>query len=74
MWFYWAGLQVRKLQKLIGFRELDPTVCNRLMMVCDSVRRVAPFMEEISYTGENAINTYGTYTIYTSKCAGHYPF
>ncbi len=25
MWFYWAGLQVRKLQKLIRFRELDPT-------------------------------------------------
>ncbi len=26
LWFYWAGLQVRKLQKLIRFSELDPTL------------------------------------------------
>ena len=29
LWFYWAGLQVRKLQKLIRFRELDSSIVIR---------------------------------------------
>ena len=40
----------------------------------DSVRRVAPLRVEVFYTGDNPINIYGTYTIYTSKCAGDYTF
>ncbi len=38
----------------------------------DLERRVARIRDEIFNTGENLINVYCTYTIYTSKCAGEY--